>query len=327
MRRLNALLGALALLLWLSGAAWTEEYKLADGSTIDGAISSLDDNGVVFRLRVTGTFSPRIPWSRFSQDALNMMSGDQRARPYVEPFIEIPPEAKPKPKPIVIKDVPRVERPAGRPSFFTSFTTPLGLTILGLLYLSNLLAGYEVAHYRNRPVAAVCGVSALLPLAGPLIFLASPSVEIEGGAAAEADDAGPGVAEAGAKGATSRRITGKAPAPSAGGLKVAAVAGEKAATVVKGQPKIYSRGEHTINRRFIETQFSGFFRVVPTTAEKDLVLVFKTAKEELVAKRISRISSNEVFIQMLAGGGTKEESVAFAEIAQIQVRHKDDLPK
>jgi hypothetical protein len=327
MRRLNVLLGALALLLWLAGTAWTEEYKLADGSTIDGAISSLDDSGVVFRLRVTGTFSQRIPWSRFSQDALNTMSSDPRAMPFVEPFIELPPEAKPKPKPIVIKDVAKVERPVGRPSFFTSFTTPLGLVILGLVYLANLMAGYEVAHYRNRPVAAVCGVSALLPLAGPLIFLASPSVEMESSPMEGSDEAGPGVAAGGAKGTTSRRLTGKAVAPAGGGLKVAATEGEKGPSVTKGQPKIYSRGEHTINRRFIETQFSGFFRVVPTAAERDLVVVFKTAKEEYVAKRISRISSNEVFIQLLSGGGTKEQSVPFAEIAQIQIRHKDDLPK
>ncbi|MCX8108864.1 MAG: hypothetical protein N3G20_08675, partial [Verrucomicrobiae bacterium] len=79
---------------------------------------------------------------------------------------------------------------------------------------------------------------------------------------------------------------------------------------------------YTFNRRFIETQFSGFFRVVPSEAEKDLVLVVRTPKKEYVGKRITRISSSEFFLQLYEAGG-KEVNIGFDEVAQIIVRHKD----
>jgi hypothetical protein len=39
-----------------------------------------------------------------------------------------------------------------------------------------------------------------------------------------------------------------------------------------------------------------------------------------VAKRISRISSNEMHVQVLSGG---EVTVPFAEITSVTLRHKD----
>ena len=92
-----------------------------------------------------------------------------------------------------------------------------------------------------------------------------------------------------------------------------------------GEPKVYNRGDYMFNRRFIETQFPGFFRVVPTEAEKDLVIVVKTPKAEYLGKRISRISANEMFLQLLQAN--KEVSITFGEIAQIVVRQKDDQTK
>jgi hypothetical protein len=87
------------------------------------------------------------------------------------------------------------------------------------------------------------------------------------------------------------------------------------------EPKVFRRTEHTINRRFIETQFPGFFRVVPSEAEKDLVIVFRTPRKEFVGRRITRISASEVHLQVLSGVG--EVAVTIAEITEIQVRHKD----
>jgi hypothetical protein len=63
--------------------------------------------------------------------------------------------------------------------------------------------------------------------------------------------------------------------------------------------------------------------VVPTDAEKDMVLVIKTPKQEYVARRISRISATEMYVQLLQAG-SKEVRVVLGEIAQIIVRHKDD---
>lgn len=120
-----------------------------------------------------------------------------------------------------------------------------------------------------------------------------------------------------AAGTTSRRVTA---VPAASGLRVASSAKQQKSGVV--ETKVFNRGEYTFNRRFIETQFPGFFRVVPSEAEKDLVLVVRTPKKEYIGKRISRISSNEFFLQLYEGGG-KEVSIGFGEISQIIVRHKD----
>jgi len=328
MRRVYAVLLGLALVGHLAGLAWAEEFKLTDGTLILGAVSAYDDNGAVFRLQ-SGGFSPRYTWMKFSQETLKKLAENEKIKPLVEPFIEIPPEAKPKPKPIVVQDVARAERPSGRMTFFSSFTAPLGLVVLALLYISNLYAAYEIARYRNRPVPMVCGLSALMPLVGPIIFLASPTLE-EGGAGvpegelaeAPVEAPGPAVAVVGSpRGATSRRIGSPPPPPPGGGLRVAAQ--QKATSTGKAEPKVFNRSEYTFNRRFIEAQFAGFFRVVPSEAERDLVLVFKTPKYEYVGRRISRISSNELFLQLQEGGGTKEVSVSFGEIAQIIVRHKD----
>lgn len=331
MRRLYFFLFVLGL-GWLAAvAARAQEFKLTDGTTIYGNVSTYDENGVVFRLR-SGGFSKRIPWGLFSQESLKSLAADPKAREFAEPFIEIPPEARPRPKPrpVVLKDVPRVELPAGRPTFFSSFGKPIGLLILGVLYLANLFAAYEIAQYRNRPGAVVCGLSALLPLVGPLIFLASPTLASPGVSEEEAfaalpPEPGPAPIAAASPAAATRGSLGKVgvPPPMSGtGLRLAEAAPEQKAG--RPEPKIYKRGDYTFNRRFIETQFSGFFRLVPSEAEKDLVLVIRTPKQEYLAKRISRISATDMFIQPIQVGA-KEVNVVIGEIAEIQVRHKDDL--
>ncbi len=330
MRRVYILLILLGLAGWGRVWAQTGEYKLTDESTIYGSVAAFNEEGVIFRLR-SGGFSPRIPWGRFSQDALKALAADPKAREFAEPFIEIPPEARPrpKPKPVVLKEVPRVDLPGGRTTLFSSLGTPIGLFILAVLYVANLVAAYEIANYRNRPVAVVCGISALVPLIGPLVFLASPTLAPEGAAedlttAAVGGEPGPGVAAAGSPAAgTSRSLGAVGVAPPAGGTALR-VAAAKETGPTRIEPKVYKRGDYTFNRRFIETQFSGFFRLVPSDAEKDLVLVIRTPRQEYLARRISRISATDMFIQPVQSGA-KEVNVSIGEIAEIQVRHKDDL--
>lgn len=105
-----------------------------------------------------------------------------------------------------------------------------------------------------------------------------------------------------------------------GGLSIAA--NEKPAAAATTHSAVYTRGDNTFNRRFFETKFPGFFRVVPSEADKDLILVVKTGRGEYVAKRITRISSNEMHILPLKTG-TAEVLVPFGEVIQVQVRHKD----
>ena len=90
-------------------------------------------------------------------------------------------------------------------------------------------------------------------------------------------------------------------------------------------PKVFNRGEVMINRRFVETQFSGFFRMVPLESERDLVLVVKTAKQEFVGKRISRITAGEFYLVTIQSG--QEVSISFGEVAQITIQHKDNIGK
>jgi hypothetical protein len=115
------------------------------------------------------------------------------------------------------------------------------------------------------------------------------------------------------------KITSVFQSKPAGGLTLAAAPKGEGAP---GAPEthVYNRGEYTFNRRFFETKFPGFFRVVPSEAEKDLVIAIKAIRGEYVGKRISRIASNEMHIQALSGA---EVMVPFAEITQVQIRHKD----
>ena len=111
-----------------------------------------------------------------------------------------------------------------------------------------------------------------------------------------------------------------AAAAAGGGLGLAKAAKEEASGGTM-TPGVFKRGDFTFNRRFIETKFSGFFRVVPIEAEKDLVLIVRTNKNEFLAKRVTRISTNEMHLQLLRGG--VEQMVQFAEITELQIRHKD----
>ena len=53
-----------------------------------------------------------------------------------------------------------------------------------------------------------------------------------------------------------------------------------------------------------------------------MVIEFKGTKKELVAKRITRISANEIHLQLLSG--KKEAAMRFGEIVQVNLRHKNE---
>jgi hypothetical protein len=189
--------------------------------------------------------------------------------------------------------------------------SPVGLLLLLILAAANLYAAYEVALYRQQSVPIVCAVSFFLPVLGPIIFLSLPT---QSDSAEQAYEVPAEVA-----GASARKTTGMM-AAKPGGLSLASA--EKAGpAAAHSQPQIYNRGDHTFNRRFFETKFPGFFRIVAGEAEKDLVLVFKCVKNEYVGKRISRISSNELHLQLL--NSSTEVSVSFGDITSVTLRHKD----
>jgi hypothetical protein len=299
--------------------ASADEFKLANGNILRGELASADEDGLVVKLDVGG-FSKREPWINFSQETLKALAGNPKVAPLVEPFIELEPEqikARERQKEIVVKPVPnRLERPSTKTGLIGAFLTPVGLVILAVLMLANLYAAYEIALFRRQPLALVCGLSVLLPGLAPLIFLSLPT-HVEHAHA----EAGPEEALAGETvGSPAKATSTFAGKGHQGGLALAAVQKQEGGSA---QPQVYARGEFTFNRRFFETKFPGFFRVVPSETEKDLVMVIKAVRNEYVGKRISRISSNEMHVQLQSGNASAEVMIPFLEIQSVQIRHKD----
>jgi hypothetical protein len=85
----------------------------------------------------------------------------------------------------------------------------------------------------------------------------------------------------------------------------------------------YQRGQFTFNRRFFETKFPGFFGVVRRDADRDMVLVIKSARGEYVGQRISRIAANDFHLQVQRGAATEEIMIPFQDIQEIVLKHKD----
>ncbi|HEX4342233.1 MAG TPA: hypothetical protein VH255_02520, partial [Verrucomicrobiae bacterium] len=75
--------------------------------------------------------------------------------------------------------------------------------------------------------------------------------------------------------------------------------------------------------RFFETKFPGFFGLVRRAGDKDMVLVLKTARGEYIGQRISRISANELHLQVEQGGASSEVMIPFNDIKEIQLKHQD----
>ena len=137
------------------------------------SLGSANDAGM--QIKVGDGKYEKVPWTSFSQEDLKKFAKVPKLAPLVEPFIEVSQEDKIKKTEVNIKQPPRLERPAPQSLVGALFSSGLGLFILLLLYGANIYAGYEVSIFRARPPALVCGVSAVLPLVGPIIFLSMPT--------------------------------------------------------------------------------------------------------------------------------------------------------
>ncbi len=298
--------------LWLCGqsfAARADTYSLADGTSLTGDIVSFDDVGVKFRT-ADGNYSDRVPWTKFSQDGLKQLAANPKIQPLVEPFIETPASERPKRPEVKVQQVTRLEQPAPQSLFGALFASSVGFFALALIYAANIYAGFEIAVFRARPKALVMGVAAVLPIVGPIIFLSLPTqIEVipeSELAAAEADPAT--FAVPGQPGVTAE-------------VSVAdGTPGTPAAEKPAGQ--VFQRGQFTFNRRFFETKFSGYFGVVRHGAEKDQTLLVKTGGGQFVVERITRISSNDVHLEVMQNGVHQEIMLPFAQIQEIQLRPK-----
>jgi hypothetical protein len=323
----------IALICWaamIAAVAIAGTFPLTDGTKIVGSPESITDKGVVFQLE-NGDYSPRLEWDKFTTEALKELMAEAKKdseRALLEPFeplVEnLSPEAA-KRKEIVIKPIQPPDRPKRGEGILALFGSPVGWMILLVLYGANLFAAYEVSVYRHQPPARVCGLAAI-PFFGvlsPIIYGATPTQIpppeiLETAPVQEAAASGP-------EGAASEGAPAPASAPEAGARSYEAAPPAGAPAPALPEPVVFQRGEYSFNRRFFETKFAGFFRVIPSEAEKDLVLVIKAARGEFVGRRISRITPNELCLEVVKNNVSAEEMIRFLEIAEVQIRHKDTV--
>ena len=312
--------------LWLCGllaAAGADSFPMADGTTVSGDVVSFNDSGIIFRMD-GDKYTDRLPWIKFSQDGLKQLAQNPKIDPFVEPFIAPPPvERAPKPE-VKIQDVTRLDRSAPASLFGGLFSSGVGLLALLLIYAANIYAGYEIALFRARPLAVVMGVAAVLPIAGPIIFLSMPGLRETAAERAEEMSAETPAEGVPAANEPHRFLVPGVEKPEEE-IHIATgswEAGAPPAPPEQPQTEIFQRGQFMFNRRFFETKFSGFFGIVRREADKDKVLQVKTPHALFVAERITRIAANEVHFEVLRGDSRQEVMVPFAEIKEVQLKHK-----
>ena len=96
-----------------------------------------------------------------------------------------------------------------------------------------------------------------------------------------------------------------------------------AAAPVLPEPIVFRRADFSFNRRFFETKLAGFFRLVPSEAEKDMVIHIKSGRGVFTGRRIIKITPAELYLQVFHDKATADEMIPFIEILEVQIRHKD----
>jgi len=304
---------------WFSRPARADTFELNDKTVLSGQPLAPNRQGIIIKGE-DGAIPERVAWTNFTQSALKKLSQFGPAKPFVEPYLE-PDEAeiarKAKPE-ITVKPVPRLERPDPRAGIGALFSSSLMLLLVFILYAANIYAGYEVSVFRNYPAGAVCGLAAVLPVIGPVIFLCLPT------------RIPPSAAELAHQEAEREALVaaGEVPAETAATEQQAhlqhAAPGAPVASA-HPPPTVYQRGQTTFNRRFFETKLSGFLRVVPTEAEKDMLVCVRSARGEHAGQRISRVMPNELCLQVHKGGASSEVIIPYTEIQEVQIRHKETV--
>lgn len=292
--------------LWLgllARAADAETLTLSDGTSFSGDVIKFDDNGLL--LSMPGDVYTNLPWGRISQDSLKQLaqnpklnSKNLKVAALVEPFIE-PTESQRPPKPeIKVDGVMRLPRP-DHPSLIGGLvTSALGLFILVVLYIANLYAGFEVAVVRARPIAQVVGVSAVLPIIGPIIFLCLP-IKVEP------------VPEETAAEASSAAVKAE--------IQISDASWKQPEEEKKPQTQIFARGKFTFNKRFIETKFAGFVSAEPAGDAKNFTMEVKTGQGTFAVERIAQVGAADAIFETVQRG---QVTVPFADILEIKLNPK-----
>jgi hypothetical protein len=342
--------------IWLCGwglsVSAAETYSLTDGSTLNGDILTFNDTGVKFRLG-EDKYSDMIPWPQFSQESLKQLAQNPKLRSIVEPFIALPPVEHAQPTDnIKLHEVSRLERPARHSLLGALGSSSVGCFLLALIYLANLYAAWEVAACRGRPIAAVLGLAAVLPVVGPAVFYFLPTLQlpgqtesvpaVEGEAASAPGTSGAPSAPSAPSASSASSISSASSVPAASGtpggpgdpgtpvspdpsefagLQIQVTAAAPAAsepTVLQ----VYKRGQFTFNRRFIETKFAGFFPAVRSEADQKLDFIVKLSQGTYVVERIANIGLNDVQFVVVQDGQSLEVLAPLGDIQEITLKSK-----
>lgn len=303
-----------------TGICQAETFQLLDGSTISGEVVSYNGEGLIVR-QADNSYSDRISWEKFSQPDLKKLAGNPKIAPLVDAYIEITPAERRRNSEIRLNPVPRLERPAARSLVGALFSSGIGVLVVLLVYAGNIYAAHEIAIFRARPRMLVCGIAAVAPVIGPIIFLSLPTqMSAEEQAEAAAANLPPPETPTFAVPTTPGEEE-QQEAAQGGGLRLAH--GQAGGGAGIPQTQVFARGAFTFNRRFIETKFPGFFGMIRRDAEKDMVLQIKAARGTFVAHRITRITANDMHMEVHKGAASQEVMVPFSEIQEIQLKHKD----
>jgi hypothetical protein len=181
----------------------------------------------------------------------------------------------------------------------------VGLFMVFVLYVANLYAAFEVAVVRGQPIPVVMGLSAVLPVIGPIIFLSQPvkTVSLEEAPAAEA---APGEAAS----AGSGQPAGSGP----GSVEIVAASWQASQEEKKPQPQVFSRGKFTLNRRFVETKFAGFMGE-PKGDAKTYSMEVKTLKDTIAVECIKQVEAAELIVETPNG----QVAIPFADLQEIKL--------
>jgi hypothetical protein len=296
-----------------------ETFKLASGETITGELlaASANDQGV--QIKVAEGKYEKVTWDKFSQEDLRKLSAqNKKLEPLIEPFIEVTQEEKIQRTEVNPKQPTRLERPPAQSLLGALLGSGPGVVILLLLYAANLYAAYEVAIFRAQSLPLVLGVSAVVPVIGPIIFLCIATRLVRQPEEAAWDTPPQDVVPATADADNPMQADG---AEHPAGLKLAHAEPAHAASALP-PTQTFQRGQFTFNRRFFETKFPGFFGAIRRDAERDLVLVIK-GRGEHMGQRITRIAANELHLQVMKGHTAEEVMIPFAEIQEVRLKHKD----
>ena len=289
------------------GQVQQQTFKLTDGATIVGRLVAPQDKHVQVALETGGTTPTytNIQWARLSQETLGQLAtnANQNVARIARIFLDPPPQQRSatSSKRIAIKPPPRLDRPQGG-SFFAS---PVMLALLFLIYVGNIYAGWEIGIYRHWPAAMVAVVAAVVPIIGPAIFLAMPTHRAHQEEVVE--------------------YTAPLEEAPAAVVEEAPTAPVEAAPARPTAPQavVYPRGQFTFNRRFFETKFAGFLKMVPGEAERDKVIYIKSARGEYTGQRLSKIEPNELFLQVRKGTATEDVMIPFSEIYEVQIKPRE----